>query len=327
MIYSKILSTGSYLPQRIMTNQEFAERMDTSDEWIRTRTGIEQRHIAAPDESSTDLAFYAARDALERADIDPATIDLIIVATSTPEHIFPSNASQLQTRLGCPAIVAFDMQAACSGFVFALATADNFIRAGNSKRALVIGAEVFSNILDWSDRSTAILFGDGAGAVILEAAAEPGIHGSVLHSDGRYKDLLYVPRGSGSPASTLGDRMPFIHMEGREVFKVAVRSLAGLVTELLEQQQMQAEEIDFLIPHQANLRIIKATAEHLNMPLEKVIINIEKYGNVSAGSIPMALAEAAGEGRFKKGDIVAMAGFGAGLTWASCIMKWAKEDL
>ena len=240
MIYSKILSTGSYLPQRIMTNHEFAERMDTSDEWIRTRTGIAQRHIAAPDESSTDLAYQAARDALQRADIDPATLDLIIVATSTPEHIFPSNASQLQTRLGCQTIAAFDMQAACSGFIFALATADNFIRAGSCKRALVIGAELFSNILDWSDRSTSILFGDGAGAVILEAADEPGIHGSVLHSDGRYKELLLVPRGSGSAADTMGDRLPFVHMEGREVFKVAVRTLSGLVTELLEQQQMQA---------------------------------------------------------------------------------------
>lgn len=245
MIYSKILSTGSYLPQQVMTNHDFAERMDTSDEWIRTRTGIEQRHIAAANESSTDLAYYAARDALQVANIDPASIDLIIVATSTPEHLFPSNASQLQMRLGCGNIPAFDMQAACSGFVFALATADNFIRAGSSKRALVIGAEVFSNILDWSDRSTAILFGDGAGAVILEASDTPGIHGSVLHSDGRYKDLLLVPRGSGSPADSLADRLPFIHMEGREVFKVAVRTLSGLVGELLEQQHMQAEDIDF----------------------------------------------------------------------------------
>ena len=304
MIYSKILSTGSYLPQRIMTNQEFAERMDTSDEWIRTRTGIEQRHIAAPDESSTDLAFYAARDALERADI------------------FPSNASQLQTRLGCPAIVAFDMQAACSGFVFALATADNFIRAGNSKRALVIGAEVFSNILDWSDRSTAILFGDGAGAVILEAAGEPGIHGSVLHSDGRYKDLLYVPRGSGSPASTLSDRMPFIHMEGREVFKVAVRSLAGLVTELLEQQQMQAEEIDFLIPHQANLRIIKATAEHLNLPLEKAILTVAEHANTSAASIPLALDYGIKNGTIQRGHKLLLEAFGGGFVWGGSIITY-----
>ena len=316
MIYSKILSTGSYLPQRIMTNQEFAERMDTSDEWIRTRTGT------APDESSTDLAYQAARDALQRADIDPATLDLIIVATSTPEHIFPSNASQLQTRLGCQTIAAFDMQAACSGFIFALATADNFIRAGSCKRALVIGAELFSNILDWSDRSTSILFGDGAGAVILEAADEPGIHGSVLHSDGRYKELLLVPRGSGSAADTMGDRLPFVHMEGREVFKVAVRTLSGLVTELLEQQQMQAEDIDFLIPHQANLRIIKATAEHLNLPLEKVILTVAEHANTSAASIPLALDYGIKNGTIRRGHQLLLEAFGGGFVWGGSIITY-----
>ena len=322
MIYSKILSTGSYLPQQVMTNHDFAERMDTSDEWIRTRTGIEQRHIAAANESSTDLAYYAARDALQVADINPTSIDLIIVATSTPEHLFPSNASQLQMRLGCGNIPAFDMQAACSGFVFALATADNFIRAGSSKRALVIGAEVFSNILDWSDRSTAILFGDGAGAVILEASDTPGIHGSVLHSDGRYKDLLLVPRGSGSPADSLADRLPFIHMEGREVFKVAVRTLSGLVGELLEQQHMQTEDIDFLIPHQANLRIIKATAEHLNLPMEKVILTVAEHANTSAASIPLALDYGIKNGTIQRGHNLLLEAFGGGFVWGGSIITY-----
>ena len=322
MIYSKILSTGSYLPQQVMTNHDFAERMDTSDEWIRTRTGIEQRHIAAANESSTDLAYYAARDALQVANIDPASIDLIIVATSTPEHLFPSNASQLQMRLGCGNIPAFDMQAACSGFVFALATADNFIRAGSSKRALVIGAEVFSNILDWSDRSTAILFGDGAGAVILEASDTPGIHGSVLHSDGRYKDLLLVPRGSGSPADSLADRLPFIHMEGREVFKVAVRTLSGLVGELLEQQHMQAEDIDFLIPHQANLRIIKATAEHLNLPLKKVNLTVAEHATPSAASIPLALDYGIKNGTIQRGHKLLLEAFGGGFVWGGSIITY-----
>ena len=322
MIYSKILSTGSYLPQQVMTNHDFAERMDTSDEWIRTRTGIEQRHIAAANESSTDLAYYAARDALQVANIDPASIDLIIVATSTPEHLFPSNASQLQMRLGCGNIPAFDMQAACSGFVFALATADNFIRAGSRKRALVIGAEVFSNILDWSDRSTAILFGDGAGAVILEASDTPGIHGSVLHSDGRYKDLLLVPRGSGSPADSLADRLPFIHMEGREVFKVAVRTLSGLVGELLEQQHMQTEDVDFLIPHQANLRIIKATAEHLNLPMEKVILTVAEHANTSAASIPLALDYGIKNGTIQRGHKLLLEAFGGGFVWGGSIITY-----
>jgi len=322
MIYSKILSTGSYLPQQVMTNHDFAERMDTSDEWIRTRTGIEQRHIAAANESSTDLAYYAARDSLQVANIDPASIDLIIVATSTPEHLFPSNASQLQMRLGCGNIPAFDMQAACSGFVFALATADNFIRTGSSKRALVIGAEVFSNILDWSDRSTAILFGDGAGAVILEASDTPGIHGSVLHSDGRYKDLLLVPRGSGSPADSLADRLPFIHMEGREVFKVAVRTLSGLVGELLEQQHMQAEDIDFLIPHQANLRIIKAMAEHLNLPMEKVILTVAEHANTSAASIPLALDYGIKNGTIQRGHKLLLEAFGGGFVWGGSIITY-----
>lgn len=322
MIYSKILSTGSYLPQQVMTNHDFAERMDTSDEWIRTRTGIEQRHIAAVNESSTDLAYYAARDALQVADINPTSIDLIIVATSTPEHLFPSNASQLQMRLGCGNIPAFDMQAACSGFVFALATADNFIRAGSSKRALVIGAEVFSNILDWSDRSTAILFGDGAGAVILEASDTPGIHGSVLHSDGRYKDLLLVPRGSGSPADSLADRLPFIHMEGREVFKIAVRTLSGLVGELLEQQHMQTEDIDFLIPHQANLRIIKATAEHLNLPMEKVILTVAEHANTSAASIPLALDYGIKNGTIQRGHNLLLEAFGGGFVWGGSIITY-----
>lgn len=322
MIYSKILSTGSYLPERVMTNSELATKIDTSDEWIRTRTGIEQRHIALSDESSNDLAYKAAFCAIERGNIDPATLDLIIVATSTPEHIFPGNATQLQTRLGCRDIAAFDIQAACSGFIFALATADNFIRSGSVKRALVVGAELFSNIINWKDRGTAILFGDGAGAVIIESGDTPGIHGSVLHSDGRYKDLLLVPCGSGSPANEIRNRLPFIHMEGREVFKVAVRSLAKVVDELLLQHNMTTDNIDFLIPHQANLRIIKATAEHLNLSMEKVIVTVDCHANTSAASIPLALDHGIQTGKIYRGNKLLLEAFGGGFTWGGSIITY-----
>lgn len=322
MIYSKILSTGSYLPERIMTNAELAVKIDTSDEWIRTRTGIKQRHIALPNESSNDLAYKAALSAIEHANIEPATLDLILVATSTPEHIFPGNATQLQTRLGCPPIAAFDIQAVCSGFVFALATADSFIRSGFAKRVLVVGAELFSNIVNWQDRSTAILFGDGAGAVILEADESPGIHGTVLHSDGRYKDLLLVPGGSGSPACEMKSRSHFIHMEGREVFKVAVRSLAKVVDELLPQYNMTTEDIDFLIPHQANLRIIKATAEHLNLSMEKVIVTVDCHANTSAASIPLALDYGIQAGKIQRGHKLLLEAFGGGFTWGGSVITY-----
>ena len=319
MIYSKILSTGSYLPQRIMTNQEFAERMDTSDEWIRTRTGIAQRHIAAPDESSTDLAYQAARDALQRADIDPATLDLIIVATSTPEHIFPSNASQLQTRLGCQTIAAFDMQAACSGFIFALATADNFIRAGSCKRALVIGAELFSNILDWSDRSTSILFGDGAGAVVLGVSDDVGIISSRLHADGHYLDLLKVP-AQMVDGQICGS--PFVEMDGQGVFKFAVKQLAAVAQEVLEMSDYTADQVDWMIPHQANRRIIESTAKHLGLSMDKVILTVAEHANTSAASIPLALDAGVRDGRIQRGQILLLEGIGGGFAWGAVLIQY-----
>ncbi|WP_072281319.1 beta-ketoacyl-ACP synthase III [Rappaport israeli] len=322
MTFSKILATGAYLPEKILTNQDLTQYFDTSDEWIRTRTGIEQRHIAAKDQSSTDLAYLAALDALESANLNARELDLIIVATSTAEHHFPSNASQLQHRLGCRNIAAFDIQAVCSGFVYALNIADNFIRAKQAKRVLVVGAELFSNVLDWSDRGTAILFGDGAGACILEASSTPGIHGSVLHADGEQKELLWIPNGIGSPACQRQTRSPHIHMQGREVFKVAVRTLANLVNELLESCQISIEDIDFLVPHQANLRIIKSTAEHLKLPMEKVIVTVNKHANTSAASVPLALDYAIKNKIIKRGDNLILEAFGGGFTWGGSIITY-----
>lgn len=322
MIYSKILGTGSYLPERIISNDELSARIDTTDEWIRTRTGIEQRHMAAPDESSTDMAEQAARRALESAGITSAELDLIIVATSTPEHLFPSNATQLQARLGCSNIPAFDMQAVCSGFIYALSTADKFIKCGGYKNILVVGTELFTNALNWDDRTTAILFGDGSGAVVVGASEEPGIYGSVLHSDGNFKELLWAPQGPGSSANDYQARERFIQMQGREVFKVAVRSLSSLVGELLEHCHFKAEDIDYLVPHQANLRIISATAEHLGMSMDKVIVTVNKHANTSAASVPLALDHGVRSGKIQRGQNLLLEAFGGGFTWGGCILKF-----
>lgn len=322
MTYTRILGTGSYLPERILTNEELSSSIDTSDEWIRTRTGIEQRHIAAPDESSTDMAEQAARRAMDSAGVSSADLDLIIVATSTPEHVFPSNATQLQARLDCASIPAFDMQAVCSGFVYALSTADKFIKCGGYRHILVVGTELFTNALNWEDRTTAILFGDGAGAVVVGASDEPGIYGSVLHSDGNYKELLWAPQGPGSSANDYATRSRYVQMQGREVFKVAVRSLTSLVGELLDACQFKAEDIDYLVPHQANLRIISATAEHLNMPMDKVIVTINKHANTSAASVPLALDHGIRSGKIQRGHNLLIEAFGGGFTWGGCILTY-----
>lgn len=322
MIYSKILGTGSYLPERIVTNEELSEKMDTSDEWIRARTGIEQRHMAAPNESSADMAEQAAKRAMESAGVGPQDLDLIIVATSTPEHLFPSNATQLQARLGCSNIPAFDMQAVCSGFIYALSTADKFIKCGGYHRILVVGAELFTNALNWEDRTTAILFGDGAGAVVIGDSEEPGIYGSVLHSDGNYKELLWAPQGPGSSAVDYPVRERFIKMQGREVFKVAVRSLSSLVGELLEECNFKAEDIDYLVPHQANLRIISATAEHLGISMDKVIVTVNKHANTSAASVPLALDHGVRSGKIQRGQNLLLEAFGGGFTWGGCILTY-----
>lgn len=322
MIYTRIVSTGSYLPQKVLSNHDLSAMMDTSDEWIQSRTGIKQRHIVADNESSTDMCEQAAIEALAASPYEAQDIDLIIIGTSTPEYVFPSNASQLQARLPFRPIPALDVSAACSGFIFALATANAYIQSGMAQRALVIGVDVLSRHVDWQDRNTAVLFGDGAGAVIVEASETPGIYGFSLHSDGTHGPLLLIDKGAGAANENLAQRSPYVQMQGREVFKVAVKSLSSLVGELLEQCQMQAQDIDFLVPHQANLRIIAATAEHLNLPMEKVIVTVDRHANTSAASVPLALDDGIRCGKIQRGHKVLLEAFGAGFTWGGCILSY-----
>jgi len=316
MIYSRIAGTGSYLPRRIMTNAEFAARLDTSDEWIRERTGIVQRHIAAESQTSSDLALEASRAALAAAGMKAADVDLIIVATSTPDFVFPSTACLLQAKLGIGNCPAFDLQAVCSGFVYALATADNFIRAGMHKSALVVGAEVFSRILDWNDRGTCVLFGDGAGAVVLAAGAQPGLHASVLHADGRYADILSVP-GNVCGGRIVGS--PYVQMQGGQVFKFAVKVLDEVARETVAAAAMRLEDIDWLIPHQANVRILEATAKKLGLPRDKLVVTVDHHGNTSAASVPLALDEYVRAGEIRPGHRVLMQGVGGGFTWGATL--------
>lgn len=322
MIYSKILATGSYLPEKVVKNEELKAYFDTSDEWIQSRTGIKQRHVAADYQSCADLAEQAARAALTEAGIDAEQLDLIIVATTSPDHTFPSVAVKLQHRLGARAVAAFDVQAVCAGFVYALSIADQFIKSGQCRRVLVVGAEVFTNILNWQDRTTAILFGDGAGAVVLEASEQAGIYRTVLHSDGSYQKLLWAARGVGSAKNEYANASPYVEMQGREVFKVAVKQLSGLVTELLSACNMQASEIDFLVPHQANLRIISATAQHLNLPMDKVIVTVDKHANTSAASVPLALDYGIKSGKIQRGQTLLLEAFGGGFTWGGAILRY-----
>jgi len=317
MTYSRITGTGSYLPERIVDNHEFARRLDTSDAWIRERTGIVQRHIAADGQASSDLALEASKRALEAAKLDASQIDLIIVATSTPDYIFPSTACLLQAKLGIKGCAAFDLQAVCSGFVYALATADGFIKNGTAKRALVVGAEVFSRILDWNDRGTCVLFGDGAGAVVLAAGSQPGIHASRLHADGSQVELLSVP-GNVCGGKIVGS--PFLQMNGQGVFKFAVRVLEESARETVAAADMKLEDIDWLIPHQANVRILEATARKLGLPRDKLVVTVDHHGNTSAASVPLALDEYVRAGRIRPGQRLLLQGVGGGFTWGSCVV-------
>jgi len=316
MIYSRIVGTGSYLPPRIVTNAEFATRLDTSDEWIRERTGIAQRHIADESQASSDLALEASRAALAAAGIHAEALDLIVVATSTPDYVFPSTACLLQAKLGVRNSAAFDLQAVCSGFVYALATADNFIRAGTHRRALVVGTEVFSRILDWNDRGTCVLFGDGAGAVVLAADSKPGLHASVLHADGSHAGILCVP-GNISGGKIIGS--PFLHMQGSQVFKFAVKVLDEVAHETVAAAGMRLEDIDWLIPHQANVRILEATAKKLGLPRERLVVTVDHHGNTSAASVPLALDECVRAGTIRAGHRVLMQGVGGGFTWGATL--------
>jgi 3-oxoacyl-[acyl-carrier-protein] synthase-3 len=319
---SQFLGCGGYLPERIVTNAELAKTLDTSDEWIVQRTGISERHIAAPGQLTSDLAVRAARKALEAAQIEPNEVDLIVLATATPDNTFPATAAKVQAQLGIKKGAAFDVQAVCTGFIYALATADNFIKAGQAKTALVIGAETFSRILDWKDRGTCVLFGDGAGAVVLRAApsngsaSERGTLSTHLHTDGSGYDLLYVDGGIST--GTNG----FLRMEGKEVFKHAVTRLAEVVDEALTANGLRASDIDWLVPHQANRRIIDAMGKKLGLAKEKVVLTIDRHANTSAASVPLALAEAAGDGRIQPGQLVLLEAMGGGLTWGAALVRW-----
>lgn len=322
MIYSRIIGTGSYLPERIITNHDLEKMVDTSDRWIFERTGIRKRHVAAEGQNTCDLAEIAARRAIKAAGISAADIDLIVVATTTPDRIFPSTACLLQQRLdihGCP---AFDVQAVCTGFVYALAVADKFVRCGSAKNALVVGAETLSRIVDWSDRSTCILFGDGAGAIVIQASDAPGILSTHLHADGAYENLLQVPGGISQGYTQLGETGTFIEMKGNEVFKVAVNTLGRIVDETLEANQMQRTDIDWLIPHQANTRIIAATAKKLQMPIDRVVVTVDEHGNTSAASVPLALDVAVRDRRVRRDEILLLPAFGGGFTWGSVLVKY-----
>ncbi|MBK8063103.1 MAG: ketoacyl-ACP synthase III [Betaproteobacteria bacterium] len=314
MIYSRIAGTGSYLPARIVTNDELASRLDTSDQWVRERTGIAQRHIADDSQACSDLALEASRRAMEAAGVSAAELDLIVVATSTPDFIFPSTACILQAKLGAKNGAAFDIQAVCSGFVYALATADKFIRSGQYRCALVVGSEVFSRILDWNDRGTCVLFGDGAGAVVLRAGDAPGIHSSILRADGSYADILSVP-GNVSHGKITGS--PFLQMVGNQVFKFAVKVLDEVAREALSAAGAEISDIDWLIPHQANVRILEATSKKLGIPAEKVVLTVDHHGNTSAASVPLALDEYVRAGKIKPGHRLLMEGVGGGFTWGA----------
>lgn len=321
MIHSRIVGTGSHLPEKILTNFDLEKMVDTTDEWIRTRTGIERRHIAADGETTVDLAEHAARRACEAAGIKPTDVDFIAFGTTTPDLVFPNCGTLLQGRLGCRGVPAFSVETACAGFMYALSIADKYVRCGDSKRALVVGAETLSRITDWSDRSTAILFADGAGAVVLAPSEEAGILSTHLHSDGFYKDLLYC--GSGV-SKGFGEGKPLlsISMAGSEVFKVAVTTLGRAVDEALAANQLGRGDIEWLVPHQANIRIIQAMARKLDLPLERVIITVQDHGNTSAASVPMALDVAVRDGRIKRGDLLLLEAFGGGFTWGSALIRY-----
>jgi 3-oxoacyl-[acyl-carrier-protein] synthase-3 len=320
--FSKIIGTGSYLPEKIVTNADLEKILDTTDEWILDRTGINERRVAREDETSGDMAEVAAQRAMKAAGVDPQDIGLLIVGTTTPDLVFPSTACLLQARLGLPDCGAMDVNAACSGFMYALSIADKYIRCGDVKTALVIGVDKLSAMTDWSDRGTAVLFGDGAGAVVLEASDEPGILSTHIHAAGRHSDLLGVDVGVSTGFKAEKGGGVRIKMKGNEVFKVAVRTLGRIVDETLEHNKMEKSELDWLIPHQANLRIITATAKKLGMTMDQVVVTVDRHGNTSAGSVPLALDEVVRSGKIKRGDIMLLEAFGGGFTWASALIRF-----
>ncbi|MBO9881386.1 beta-ketoacyl-ACP synthase III [Xanthomonas sp. D-109] len=323
-IYSRIAGTGSYLPEKVLTNDDLSHMVDTSDEWIRSRTGIRERHIAAPGQTAGDLGYEAALKAIEAAGIDAAELDMIVVGTTTPDLIFPSTACLIQARLGVVGCPAMDVNAACSGFVYALSVADKFIRSGDAKNVLVIGTETLSRIVDWTERTTCVLFGDGAGAVVLRADEDTGILSTHLHADGSKKELLWNPVGI---ATGLGDgtgdpAAGGIQMKGSEVFKYAVKALDAVVDETLEANGLDKHDLDWLIPHQANLRIIEATAKRLELPMEQVVVTVDIHGNTSSASVPMALDVAVRSGRVQRGQLLLLEAFGGGFTWGSALLRY-----
>jgi 3-oxoacyl-[acyl-carrier-protein] synthase III len=321
VIYSRIIGTGRYLPENVLSNADLESMMDTSDEWIRSRTGIERRHIAVPGQGTTDLCEPAARAALEAAGIRPQELDMIVVGTTTPDQVFPNTGVLLQARLGIHGCPAFSVEAACTSFIYALAVADKFVQTGAMKTVLVVGAETISRILDWNDRATAVLFGDGAGAVVLRADSSPGVVSTHLHADGQYKDLLYFPTGVSTGMQPVGGANT-VQMRGNEVFKVAVNTLGRIVDETLEANGLAKQDIDWLIPHQANIRIIQATAKKLDMSMDQVVLTIQDHGNTSAASVPMALDVAVRDGRIRAGDLLLLEAFGGGFTWGSALVRW-----
>jgi 3-oxoacyl-[acyl-carrier-protein] synthase-3 len=322
MIYSKIAGTGRYLPERILTNADLEKMVDTSDEWIRTRTGVERRHVASEDQTTSDLCVEAAQIAMDSAGVTVDDIDLIIVGTTSPDLIFPNIATIIQDRMGIHGCPAFSIEAACTGFIYALSTADKFIRAGETKCALIIGAEIITKLIDWSDRSTCVLFGDGAGAVIVKPSEEPGIISTHLGADGKYKDLLYYPVGPSKDLAKAGLGDSRIMMRGNEVFKVAVKTLGAVAEQALSENNIDKEDLDWLVPHQANLRIIQATAKRLKIPMDKVIQTVQDHGNTSAASVPMAFDVGVRDGRIQRGQLILMEAFGGGFTWGSILMRY-----
>jgi len=323
LIHSRITGTGSHLPDKILTNSDLEKLVDTTDEWIRDRTGIERRRIAAEGETTVDLAEHASRRAIEAAGLSPAEIDFIAFGTTTPDLVFPNCGVLLQERLGCRGAPAFSLETACSGFIYALSIADKYVRSGEAKRALVVGAETLSRITDWTDRSTAVLFADGAGAVVLEPSPQPGILSTHLHADGTYKDLLYCASGVSKGFKAEQDRVRMsISMVGNEVFRVAVRTLGKAVDETLAATQMDRSAIDWLVPHQANIRIIQAMARKLELPMERVIVTVQDHGNTSAASVPLALDVAVRDGRIRRGHLLLLEAFGGGFTWGSALIRY-----
>ena len=321
-MYSRIIGTGGYLPDKVLTNEDLEKMVDTTDQWIRERTGIKKRHIADDNQTTCDLAEQASLRAIEAAGIKADEIDLIVVATTTPDQVFPSTACLLQSRLDIHGCAAFDIQAVCTGFVYALGVADNFIKSGNAHRALVVGAETFSRIVDWSDRDTCVLFGDGAGAVVLEASDESGILSTHLHADGDYANLLQVSDGVSRGFDKVRENSAFVEMRGNEVFKMAVNTLGRIVDETLEKNGLQKSDIDWLIPHQANIRIIQATARKLRMSMDHVVVTVDEHGNTSAASVPLAFDAAVRDGRIQRGETLLLEAFGGGFTWGSALIKY-----